>query len=171
MCHGAIYWLTWYFVTLFECPLCNIVAWNGTTRAIGGSALLSSCPSSIWGAGRPHSLARARAALLMAMTIWLLAQNSLRQICSWTIVYIQSLQDHSWFSQWAKSYLLATLFSFHHQASLLASALLLPIYKQPTISSKENLLPLPGHWKRYRTRFFSIATHPTTLWHSQKRLC
>ena len=27
------------------------------------------------------------AALLMAMTIWLLAQNSLRQICSWTIAW------------------------------------------------------------------------------------
>ena len=25
------YWLTRYFVTLFECPLCNI-AWNGTTQ-------------------------------------------------------------------------------------------------------------------------------------------
>ena len=70
------------------------------------------CPRVHQASGGPNTaVAAVESRELMAMTIWLLAQNShsrdrfVARHNGWAVA------DHSWFSQWAKSYLLATLFN------------------------------------------------------------
>ena len=94
-------------VTLFECPSSSpYIGWKmGPPN--GGSFVLVSIKHL---GGRCWS-SREESLQLMAMTIWLLAQNShsrdrfVARHNGWAVA------DHSWFSQWAKSYLLATLFN------------------------------------------------------------
>ena len=69
------------------------------------------CPRVHQASGGPNTAVAVESRELMAMTIWLLAQNShsrdrfVARHNGWAVA------DHSWFSQWAKSYLLATLFN------------------------------------------------------------